>query len=109
MKNFFKKYIFILPTNFDHYSLSTIASGLIVIFTPFISCGPSKAELEARQRKESQIYNAAMTEPDCSGCDQITIQIIDSCEYIVFGDRGTTKGAIIHKANCRNPFHKNKN
>lgn len=33
----------------------------------------------------------------------IDVQTVDSCEYIIcYGSKGRT---IIHKANCKNPFH----
>lgn len=83
----------------------------------FYGCGPSKAELEARAKKEKfnpyktpvQEEKEVVTEDGEIEYDDIEIRVIDSCEYIVWIETHHTAGNIIHKFNCRNPIHQNKN
>ena len=132
MKNFFKKHIFARPTHFDSNSLLVMICGIIVLFAPIISCGPSKAELEAKQKRgfvwnrntgdfeksptsnniyetPEQLPQPIEEESDCCPYEDIEVRVIDSCEYIIYLQVHHTTGNIIHKANCRNPIHQNKN
>lgn len=79
-------------------------------------CGPSKAELEAHERAKREHANVydRPAEPveehnDYHTEDDIEIRVIDSCEYIIWHHRYSEMGNIVHKQNCRNPFHQNKN
>lgn len=87
-----------------------ITSFISLVLVDLVSCGSSKAELERRAGIKNQIYDKEDTlESDSDDC--ITIKIIDSCEYIIYQQYigGGMCSGICHKANCRNPIHKNTN
>lgn len=107
IKKFFLNHIFKLPTNYDSKSLLSSICGLIVVLSWISGCGPTKEELEAKNRAKNEMYeaNPAISEEDFVEVDNIKVQVIDSCEYIIYGAGFSNKGCIIHKANCRNPVH----
>ena len=116
MKNFLKKHIFAPPTHFDANTAFVMICGLAVIFSPIISCGPSKAELEERHKRvveatnnpyETPIQEESTPSNEEIIYEDIEIRVIDSCEYIVWLQTHYNAGNIIHKSNCRNPIHKN--
>jgi hypothetical protein len=42
--------------------------------------------------------------------DNYTIVVIDSCEYIMTSIGGYSTGTLlVHKGNCKNPYHKRQN
>lgn len=128
MKKLILKHL--VPNHFDHYSLLSMTCGLIVILSPFMSCGPSKAELEAKERQgftwDSKMGAFVQTGIDSTQNDdsensrnrgeEFKIKTIDNCEYIILkeypitesdwsGSQQSANVAIIHKANCSNPIH----
>ena len=125
MNKFLQKHILARPTHFDSNSLLVMICGLTIMFSPIISCGPSKAEIEEREKRgevwsngkfvkvannpyetETEEEPKPPTSSEEIGYDDIEVRVIDSCEYIIYLQVHHTTGNIIHKANCRNPIHK---
>lgn len=81
-----------------------------ILLIELTGCGPSKAQLEAKERAKNQIYTDLDTTSDEGDyyLGDIEIRVIDSCEYIIAAIYSSGI-SITHKANCRNPIHqKNK-
>lgn len=71
-----------------------IISAMIVLFT--LSCGPSKEEIEARQKR----YNESLT----NLIDGYSVTMIGDCQYLE-KDAKTSSHVIFHKGDCNNPIH----
>jgi len=86
----------------------------LLMFGFFIGCGPTRAEMEAKQaqgfkydsetgnfvpKSEDEIKNGSRNYRD------IEIRVIDECQYIIWAGNWSNKGMIIHKENCNNPIH----
>lgn len=73
-----------------------IITGLALIF---FGCGPSREEIEAREKGIGLWSNENVKTTQVAGQDFEVIKI-DSCEYIYhYGNRSES---LIHKANCKN-------
>lgn len=103
---------------------------LIFLLIFFFSCGPSKEEIEARERQRNdslkRVQNAQLLSIQQEAIDKgeelpktiktynnnadfyIGIYNINSCEYISFG-QGHGCCAVVHAGNCCNPIHKKEN
>lgn len=93
-----------------------IAFGLLILY----SCGPSKEEIEFREKQRADSIAAAnlafdQAHPDSVKkvyCDNshfiIGLYQVNGCEYISFvpNDRHQGEGvAVLHAGNCTNPVH----
>lgn len=69
--------------------MEKVKIALFALSIALISCGPSKAELEKRFNYSAGFHTI----------------VIDSCEYI-YKDEYKVGTVLVHKANCKNTFHK---
>lgn len=90
----------------------------------WVSCGPSKEEMEAKEKKLADSVTSAQalesitsietstSIPTKKYCDNghfiIGLYNVNGCEYICFApnDRGRGEGVcVVHAGNCSNPIH----
>ena len=69
---------------------------ILIVLTMLTACGPSKEQMEKRQRIESNVDTKIEQPLTPIG---ISVIKIDGCEYI-YCEVGSP--AIVHKANCKN-------
>lgn len=84
------------PKKITAYFLSIIISIFIALFLLPSSCEPSVEEMKKKEKEQGiKTYN-----------DKFSVFIIDSCEYIVYGEY--QKSGICHKGNCKFCKERNK-
>lgn len=70
-----------------------------------ISCKPNCAEPQVQTAPEPQVENIRLNSlgnfPYNDKTDEITIQEIDGCEYLVVNGKANQEPAITHKGNCK--------
>jgi hypothetical protein len=76
-----------------------ILSLSLIILT--ISCKP-EPEVQTPQRKVEYVrINSLGKFPFNDKIDEITIQVIDECEYLVLNGYNNREAVITHKGNCK--------
>lgn len=87
---------------------------LSLLTITILSCGPSKAEMEAKEKQGFEWIDGGWIKSSDKGdipYADIEIRVIDSCEYILWtSEHSYEQNGICHKGNCKNPIHReNKN
>lgn len=72
---------------------------IIIILVFLMGCGPSKEEIEIKEKEEGKYSKNGLKTSFIAGQD-FQIIILDSCEYIYHS--GNHSESLIHKANCKN-------
>jgi len=67
---------------------------LMILTIALVSCGPSKEEMEARERSERSTKQTTD--------ERFEIITIDGCEYIVSTYYSNNSDILTHKGNCKN-------
>lgn len=79
----------------------TIVVAFIILILIVAGCAPPDGSLDVY--KNLQMVGSSTGTKNYYSFDVYILEV-DSCEYLLYA--GVSKGGIIHKANCPNPYHR---